>query len=135
MQKTGIMIAGVATIALGLAACSPKAAEPAAVTPSAAAPMAAATSAAPMADMPMSPTAPAVSGPIMGTGKISAVDAKAGTVTIDHQAIPAVGWDAMTMGFTASDPAALKDLEVGDAVSFELKSAIEKTVIVKIQKQ
>jgi Cu/Ag efflux protein CusF len=88
-----------------------------------------------MADMPMNPAVSTASGPIMGMGKIAAVDAKAGTVTIDHQAIPAVGWDAMTMGFTASDPTALKDLKVGDAVSFELKSAAEKTTIVNIQKQ
>jgi Cu(I)/Ag(I) efflux system protein CusF len=68
-------------------------------------------------------------------GKITAIDAKAGTVTIDHQPIPAIGWDAMSMGFTASDPMALKDLKVGDAVSFELKSAAETTTIVKIEKQ
>ena len=128
MLKTGLMIAGLGAMALGLAACSPKAEEPAAATTSASA-------AAPMASMPMTATTPAVSGPIMGMGKITAIDAKAGTVTIDHQAIPAVGWDAMSMGFTASDPTMLKDLKVGDPVSFELKSVPEKTIIVKIQKQ
>lgn len=134
MQKMLALVGAVGALSLALAGCSPKAAEPAAATPPAAA-MAAAPAAAPMADMPMSTTAPALSGPIMGMGKITAVDAKAGTVTIDHQAIPAVGWDAMTMGFTASDPTALKDLKVGDAVSFELKSAAEKTTIINIQKQ
>ena len=71
----------------------------------------------------------------MGTGKITAVDAAAGTVALDHQPIPAVGWGAMSMTFTTTDPMMLKDLKVGDAVSFELKSAEEKTTIVKIQKQ
>jgi Cu/Ag efflux protein CusF len=41
----------------------------------------------------------------------------------------------MSMTFTATDPMMLKDLKVGDAVSFELKSAAEKTIITKIQKQ
>jgi Cu/Ag efflux protein CusF len=127
MQKTGLLIASLAVLALGLTACSPKAAEPAATAP--------APAAAPMANMPMTPAAPAVSGPIMGMGKITAINATAGTVTLDHQAIPAVGWDAMSMGFTAADPAMLKDLKVGDAVSFELKSAAEKTIITKIQQQ
>lgn len=138
MRKTGLMIAGVGALALGIAACSPKTADKAA-GPAAASPTAAAMAPAPtepaMAGMSMSPAAPAASGPIMGIGKVSAIDAKAGTVTIDHQAIPAIGWDAMSMGFTASDPTMLKDLKVGDGVSFELKSAAEKTTIVKIQKQ
>ena len=127
MHKTGLMTAGLSAVALGIAACSPKAAEPAATAPEPAA--------APMAGMPMNTTTPAVSGPIMGMGKITAIDVTASTVTIDHQAIPAVGWDAMSMGFTATDPMMLKDLKVGDPVTFELKSAVEKNVIVKMQKQ
>jgi len=130
MQKTGLMIAGLGALALGLAACSPTPAEPATVAPAAAAEPAA----APMADMPMGP-APAQTGPIMGVGKITAINAAGGTLTIDHQAIPAVKWDAMTMGFTAADPAMLKDLKVGDAVTFELKSASESSVVTKVQKQ
>jgi Cu(I)/Ag(I) efflux system protein CusF len=89
-----------------------------------------------MANMPMNTSTPSTSaGAIMATGKITAIDAAAGTVTLDHQAIPAVGWDAMSMGFTTTDPAMLKDFKVGDTVSFELKSAAEKTIITKIQKQ
>ena len=130
MQKTGLMFAGLGAVALGLAACSPKPAEPAA------APVAAAEPAAPpMADMPMTPAAPAQAGPITGMGKITAINAAGGTLTIDHQAIPAVGWDAMSMGFTATDPMMLKDLKVGDAVTFELKSASEPSVVTKVQKQ
>ena len=124
------LIAGLGALALGLAACSPKPAEPAA------APMAAAEPAAPpMADMPMAPAVPVEAGPITGMGKITAINAAGGTLTIDHQAIPAVGWDAMSMGFTATDPAMLKDLKVGDAVTFELKSTTEPSVVTKVQKQ
>lgn len=131
MQKTGFIVAGLGVLGFALAACSPKAAEPAveATTP------AAEPAAAPMADMPMAPAAPAQAGPIMGMGKITSIDAKAGTVTIDHQAIPAVGWDAMSMGFTTTDPAMLNGLKVGDAVTFELKSTSEPSVVTKVQKQ
>ncbi len=131
MQKTGLIMAGLGALALGLAACSPNAAEP---EPTAAAP-ATAPVAAPMADMPMAPATPVQAGPIMGMGKITVIDAAAGTLTIDHQAIPAVGWDAMSMGFTTTDPTMLKDLKVGDVVAFELKSTSEPSVVTKVQKQ
>ncbi|WP_306414879.1 copper-binding protein [Brevundimonas aurantiaca] len=50
---------------------------------------------------------------------VTAVDAAAGTVTINHEAIPAVGWPAMTMSFTA-DPAVVQQAAVGDRVEFDL---------------
>ena len=130
MHKTGLMLTGLGALALGLVACSPKPAEPASAAVAAAEP-----TAPPMADMPMTPAAPAQAGPIMGMGKITAINAAGGTLTIDHQAIPAVGWDAMSMGFTATDPTMLKDLKVGDAVTFELKSVSEPSVVTMVQKQ
>jgi len=54
-----------------------------------------------------------------GTGTITALDASAGTVTLDHQAIPAVGWPAMTMTFNA-DPALLAGFTEGDKVAFDV---------------
>ena len=126
MRTLGVVGAG--AVALALTACSPKAEEPTAAPSTS------------MSDMKMGDTAKSdvsavPAGPITSVGKITAIDAAAGTVTLDHQAIPAVGWDAMSMGFTTTDPMMLKDLKVGDAVSFELKSAAEKTIITKIQKQ
>ncbi|MDP3736321.1 MAG: copper-binding protein [Hyphomonadaceae bacterium] len=128
MQKTVLLFAGLSAFALGVVACSPKTEEPK-TEPS--------TS---MGDMKMddvsktdATTVPA--GPITAVGKITAIDAASGAVTLDHGPIPAVNWDAMTMAFAAADPMMLKDLKVGDAVSFELKSAVEKTIIVRIQKQ
>lgn len=114
-----------------IAACSPQASEPAAPAPAA---ETAAPAAPAMADMPM-PAATPAEGPITSSGKITAIDATAGTVTLDHQAIPEVKWEAMTMAFTATDPAMLKDLKVGDSVSFDLKSASEPTKISRIAKQ
>lgn len=113
-----------------LAACSPEAPAPTVEAPVA---EPAATPAA-MADMPM-PAATEATGTISSSGKITAIDAGAGTVTLDHQAIPEVKWEAMSMAFTATDPAMLKDLKVGDAVSFDLKSAAEPTKISRIARQ
>lgn len=127
MQKT--LWTAVISLA-ALAACSPSTPAPAAEAP-AAEPAAAQPA---MADMPM-PAQSETTALIAGRGKITAIDAVAGTVTIDHEAIPEVKWDAMSMAFTTTDPAMLKDLKVGDAVSFELKSATEPSKISQIAKQ
>ena len=119
MHKTTLMAVLSFT---ALASCSPQAPAPVAEAP-------ATPAAAPMESMPMPAETPAVSGPI------TSVDAAAGTVTLDHQAIPAVKWDAMSMAFTTTDPAMLKDLKVGDMVTFDLKSAAEPTKLSRIVKQ
>jgi Cu(I)/Ag(I) efflux system periplasmic protein CusF len=68
-----------------------------------------------------------------GSGTVTAVDATAGKITLDHGAIPAVDWPAMKMGFSAT-PELLKGLAVGDKVDFDLTvtgSAGEVTAIKK----
>ncbi|MBI3439085.1 MAG: copper-binding protein [Proteobacteria bacterium] len=97
--------------------------------PSASSPTTAAPSAeAKMGDMDMT-------GPIRSTGVVTQIDADAGTVTFDHQAIAAIGWPAMTMQFHAEDPAVLQGIAVGDHVSFQLKSASEPAIVTVVQKQ
>lgn len=54
-----------------------------------------------------------------GTGTVTAVDAAAGTVTIEHGPMPEIGWPAMTMAFKA-DPALLAGIADGDEIAFEL---------------
>ena len=54
-----------------------------------------------------------------GSGTITAVDAKGGTVTIKH---PTIGWPAMTMTFRASPPTLLKGLRSGQRVAFTAKA-------------
>ena len=127
MQKTALMMT---FSVLALAACSPQASEPAA-----SAPVAEAAAAPAMPDMPMTAEPQVAAGLITSMGKITAIDPAAGTVTLEHQAIPEVKWDAMTMGFTATDPAMLKDLKVGDMVVFDLKSVAEPSKISRIVKQ
>ena len=75
------------------------------------------------------------SGPIRSTGVVTQVDAAAGTITFDHQAISAINWPAMTMQFHAENPAILQGIAIGDHVSFELKSATETSVVTMVQKQ
>lgn len=53
-----------------------------------------------------------------GFGTITAIDTTANTVTIKHDAIPAVDWPAMTMAFKATPPALLDNLKVGEKVKF-----------------
>jgi Cu(I)/Ag(I) efflux system periplasmic protein CusF len=83
----------------------------------------------PMSNMAM----PAASKMGKGSGTVTAVDAPAGKITLDHGAIPAVDWPAMKMGFSAK-PDLLKGIAVGDKVDFDLSvtgSAGEVTAIKK----
>lgn len=50
-------------------------------------------------------------------GQVTRVDAAKNIVTIKHAGIPSLDQPAMTMGFQA-DPAAIKSLNEGDAVTF-----------------
>lgn len=68
-----------------------------------------------MKGMPMAPAAKHG----QGTGVIRSIDAKAGTLTIQHGSIPGVGWPAMTMTFKANPPALLKGLKVGQTIGFD----------------
>ena len=54
-----------------------------------------------------------------GSGTVTAVDTATGKITLDHGAIPAVGWPAMTMGFSAK-PGVLTGIAVGDKVDFDV---------------
>lgn len=74
-----------------------------------------------MADMPGMSHAPAAKTG-QGTGVVTAIDAKAGTLTVRHGPIPAVGWPAMTMTFRATPPALLRGVRIGQAVGFDVRT-------------
>lgn len=57
---------------------------------------------------------------VNGTGIVTAVDEKAGTITLDHDAIADAGWPAMTMAFNAPAEIIAKS-KVGEKVAFELR--------------
>ena len=56
---------------------------------------------------------------IQGTGVVKLVDMDAKKITIAHEAIPAIGWPAMTMRFTFDAPTeAIRQLKEGEKVNF-----------------
>lgn len=81
-------------------------------------------------NMPTAESVPAEDMPMMGSdagvrtaggeGTVTAVDDEAGTITIDHEPVPAVEWPAMTMAFDASENLR-QEIAVGDEVTFEFR--------------
>lgn len=70
----------------------------------------------------------------MVSGKVEKIDAAQGKLTIDHQKIPNLDMDAMTMVFRAQDPAMLKQVKVGDKVQFQADRVNGQITVTKIQK-
>lgn len=68
------------------------------------------------------------------TGKVTAIDAAAGTVTIAHSAIPEVKWPAMTMTFKAN-PKLLSGIAAGDQIAFDLTVKGNDGEVTAIKKQ
>ncbi|MEZ0135968.1 copper-binding protein [Novosphingobium sp. NRRL B-2648] len=121
----------VLALSAALAACGSKTETNEAAATNAAAPAATETNAmaGDMGNMAMSSTAKMAK----GTGKVTAVDKAAGTITLDHGPIAEANWPAMTMAFKAA-PALIDSVKVGDEVNFELKldgNAGEVTAITK----
>lgn len=71
---------------------------------------------------------------VNGKGTVTAVDHQAGTITIDHDPIPAVNWPAMTMAFEAGN-AFREQVAVGDAVVFEFRKSDAGNEITAIRRQ
>ena len=70
----------------------------------------------PMKDMPMKKGDARVH---KGTGVVKSVDARKGTVTLDHGPIKSLEWPAMTMSFLAKDKKMLEAIKPGAKVEFE----------------
>lgn len=68
-----------------------------------------------------------------GAGVVTAVDGKAGTVTIHHGPIPKLSWPAMTMAFKASPPTLLQGVKAGQSVTFTLMQMDGSTTLTAIQ--
>lgn len=68
------------------------------------------------------------------TGKIDAIDAKAGTVSIAHGPVDSLKWPAMTMEFTLANSALLGALKPGATVAFTfVERKPGEWVIVKLE--
>lgn len=61
---------------------------------------------------------PGVEENVQATGEIKGIDLTANKISISHDPIPALGWPAMTMRFTAQDLNLITPLHVGDRVEF-----------------
>lgn len=58
-----------------------------------------------------------------GVGVVKAIETAKGTITLQHEAITAIGWPAMTMAFKVASPTLLKGVKIGDKVQFGLHPA------------
>lgn len=68
------------------------------------------------------------------SGTVTKVDETAGKITIDHQAIPNLQMDPMTMVFKASDTALLKAAKPGDAVKFTADKVNGQLTVMSLEK-
>lgn len=85
-----------------------------------------------MSKMPGMAMPAAAAAGAQGAGVVKKIDAKAGSVTLQHGPIPALSWPAMTMAFKA-DPALLQTVKVGQQVTFTVKTGGAAPEIVAIQ--
>ena len=90
-----------------------------------------------MQGMPGMSAAPGADNSSMTTadsaGVVTAIDAKAGTVTIHHGPIAKLSWPAMTMAFKANPASLLQGVKVGQSVTFALMQMGGATTLTAIQ--
>jgi Cu(I)/Ag(I) efflux system protein CusF len=67
-----------------------------------------------------------------GTGVVRSVNAQAGTVTVAHEPIQALGWPAMTMAFRVRSADLLNGVGVGARVHFVLANENGRPVMTEI---
>src|SRR5215208_2668685 len=68
-------------------------------------------------------------------GEVKKIDEDAGKITLKHGPAKSLGMDEpMTMVYRVKDPAMLKQVKVGDKVSFEAESAAAGYTVTKLQK-
>ncbi|MGX4773713.1 copper-binding protein [Bradyrhizobium guangdongense] len=69
------------------------------------------------------------------SGEVKKIDESAGKITLKHGAAKSLGMDdPMTMVYRVKDPAMLKQVKVGDKVTFEAEEAASGYTVTKIQK-
>lgn len=82
----------------------------------------------------LAPFGAAVADNTVVEGEVRNIDAAAGKVTLKHGAIKNLEMDAMTMVLRVRDLGMLKNLEVGDKVTFEAERLPDGVTITKMQK-
>ncbi|MCX7587796.1 efflux RND transporter periplasmic adaptor subunit [Phenylobacterium sp. 58.2.17] len=66
-------------------------------------------------------------------GRVEAVTA--GSITLSHEPVPAIGWPAMTMTFKLDPPTLAKGLKVGDRVAFSFDQHTDGPVVRRLAKE
>lgn len=71
----------------------------------------------------------------MVSGEVKKIDESASKITLKHGPIKSLGMDmGMTMVFAVQDPAAIKDLKIGDKVLFQADRVNGQITVTKIEK-
>jgi Cu(I)/Ag(I) efflux system membrane fusion protein len=78
------------------------------------------------------PASAAAASTFTGQGRVESVEA--GSLTISHGDIPALGWPPMTMGFDKPSPKAFPEVKPGDTVHFEFKKKGEDYELVSVHR-
>lgn len=69
------------------------------------------------------------------SGEVKKIDAGAGKITLKHGPAKSLGMDdPMTMVYRVKDPALLKQVKVGDKVTFEAEEAASGYTVTRIEK-
>jgi Cu(I)/Ag(I) efflux system protein CusF len=66
-------------------------------------------------------------------GRVKSVDAKAGTVILDHEPVKSMNWPAMSMTFKVQDKALMDKLAQGKNVSVEFEQRGKDYVITSVK--
>lgn len=67
---------------------------------------------------------------ILAQGIIVSIDPKNQQLTINHQAIAALNWPAMTMDFSVEPTVSLNDVKAGDPIQFSLQKTSDGSYLV-----
>jgi Cu/Ag efflux protein CusF len=69
------------------------------------------------------------------SGEVKKIDESAGKITLKHGPAKSLGMEEpMTMVYRVKDPALLKQVKVGDKVTFEAEEAASGYTVTKLQK-
>lgn len=74
---------------------------------------------------------PAQASRVQGAGKINSVDPSGRKINLSHDAIPTIGWPAMTMDFPVAPSVDLGALKAGALVDFMMERGNDGTYVVR----
>jgi Cu(I)/Ag(I) efflux system membrane fusion protein len=81
------------------------------------------------------PAAPAMSASTLHETRGRIETLSAGSITLSHEAVPAIGWPAMTMTFKLDPPSLAQGLKVGDRVAFGFEQRPDGPVVRRLAKE